>query len=70
MSDPFPSYYQPDIGTAHRMGQRPKPLVNVDKPIAMKVRVSMPKRPNTATKHYKRKRRTTATYDDRKRQFF
>lgn len=68
MTDPFPSYYQPDVGTAKRMGQLPKPAVNVDKPIAMKMRMVV--RPNTKTKHYKRKHRLVPQMDERKRTFY
>lgn len=68
MSDPTPNYYQPDVNTAKRMGQNPKPIVDVNKPIALKMRVTM--RPNTATKHYKRKKRMSKPFDDRKRTFY
>lgn len=64
----LPRYYQPDVGVARRKGENPQPSLNVDKPIAMKMR--MVTRPPTKTKHYRRKRITTATPDDRKRTFY
>lgn len=71
MSDPIPTYYQPDVGIASRTGKRPDPMTNVDKPIAMKVRMAIPKRvPNTKTKHYRRKERRVFSVDDKKRVFF
>lgn len=43
-------------------------MTNVDKPIAMKIR--MVQRPNTPTKHYRRKARKASPNDDRKRTFY
>lgn len=45
-------------------------MTNVDKPIAMKLRVTAPRRPNTPTKHYRRRKATSPTYDERRRIFF
>lgn len=71
MSAPIEQYYQPDVGIASRTGRRPDPMTSVDKPIAMKVRMAMPKRtPNTRTKHYRRKERRVFSVDDKKRVFF
>lgn len=70
MSDPIPHYYQPDQGVAERTGRRADPMTNVDKPIAMKLRVTAPRRPNTPTKHYRRRKATSPTYDERRRIFF
>lgn len=64
----LPRYYQPDAGVARRKGENPQPVLNVDKPVAMKFRMAM--RPNTPTKHYKRKRSMATQPDDRKRTFY
>lgn len=68
MSDPLPFRYQPDEGVSRRKGENPRPAVPVDKPISMKMRISM--RPNTKVKHYRRKGRKGKGHDDRYRTFY
>lgn len=68
MTDSFP--YQPDEAIARRKGENPKPALTVDKPIAMKFRVTM--KPNTRSKHYRRgkAKRKAPAYDERERTFY